>query len=253
MTTFNQLGNKCLNNFTVSANAGIVRTLACTNYSNAGGATAVISATTGGEVAGDPYYKASLSTGPTWSWGLDNSSLNKFVISYDTTLGTANDIMRAYVSGAINYPLQPMSMAYLSVTLANATGDNTPVEPIVFDAVEYDQSGSYDNATGYFTCPVDGIYLIKGYLTLNNLDAAHILEASSIVRNFANLFLKQSNPWPTAYSFLGQSSNNMLYTICTSCVVGDQLSVGMTVGGGTKTVDIMGGIQRSHFSVNLLG
>lgn len=253
MTTFNQLGNKCLNNFTVSADAALTRSLLCKNYSNLANATARISATTGGEVAGDPFFQSALDTGPTWSWGMDNSNLNKFVLGYNTTLGTANDIMQAYVSGAINYPLQPMSMAYLSVTLANATGNNTPVEPIVFDAVEYDQSGSYDPATGYFVCPVDGIYLIKGYLTLNNLDAAHTLEASSIVRNFANLFLKQSNPWPTAYSFLGQSSNNMIYTICTSCVAGDQLSVGMTVGGGTKTVDIMGGIQRSHFSVNLLG
>jgi len=78
----------------------------------------------------------------------------------DLTLASASGtIMSALDSGEITQPLQPAFSAYLSSTQSNVTGDNTAYT-IIFDTERFDQGSDYNNATGVFTAPVTGRYLL---------------------------------------------------------------------------------------------
>jgi hypothetical protein len=62
------------------------------NNSNTASSKAVISATVAGASADDAVYQAVVSGVTTWSWGVDNSASDAWVLSAGATLGTNNAI-----------------------------------------------------------------------------------------------------------------------------------------------------------------
>jgi hypothetical protein len=71
---------------------------------NEGSGNAVMEVRTDG--AGDPYYQAQLGGvhDSIWSWGLDNSDSNKFVLSDNWGLGTNNALEVAPTTRIVNFP-----------------------------------------------------------------------------------------------------------------------------------------------------
>lgn len=67
---------------------------------------------------------------------------------------------------------QPAFRAALSTTPANVTGDGTAYT-VIFDTKAGDQGSNYNNATGLFTCPVDGFYQFSTSVQISNLGAGH--------------------------------------------------------------------------------
>ena len=141
------------------------------NTSNTASATAFFEAQVAGSTASDAYYRADISGGQAWTWGLDNSDSDAFVVSANTALGTTN-IMRSSTAGEINYSLQPAFLAVLSAEDSNVTGDSTAFtigSGNVFTEI-FDQNSDFAT-TGTFTAPVTGRYLLgaevysKGYLS----------------------------------------------------------------------------------------
>lgn len=90
--------------------AGSVVTLSCNNLSAAASSNAQIVAVVNGGAAGDPYYRANISGGQSWVWGIDNSDSDAFVVSNGAVIGTGN-IMRADVSSSIvSFPANSISL-----------------------------------------------------------------------------------------------------------------------------------------------
>ena len=163
----NQLGNSCYNDFNVFGNTGATRSVTISNAHNAANTSSSFVAQVSGAAAGDPYYRVAETVGgQNWVWGLDNSALDKFVISSGAALGT-NDVMEVFSTGEINYPKQPCFSAYKSVNTLSVTG-NGAVYTVICDAVTVNQGACYNNATGVFTAPVTGNYFFQGNASIIN-------------------------------------------------------------------------------------
>ena len=121
---------------------------------------ALIQAQVAGSSAGDAMFQANIaSAGQYWTWGLDNSDSDAYVLSSNQLLGITN-VMRVSTAGEINYPLQPAFLAYLNTGVTNVTGDGT-VYTIIYDTEVYDQNGDFNLATSTFTAPVTGKYKVN--------------------------------------------------------------------------------------------
>ncbi len=78
------------------------------NTSNTASATAFYNAQVAGGTASDAYYKAEISGGQAYTFGLDNSDSDAFVISASATPGTTN-ILRSSTAGAVTFPTSTVS------------------------------------------------------------------------------------------------------------------------------------------------
>lgn len=155
-------------NSTIGASiSGATNTLTITNPSNTASSQALCLATVGGGTAGDSYYQAIVSGVTTWSWGVDNSDTDAFVVAASAALGTTN-IMHSTTAGEINYPLQPAFSATVSGAQDNVTGAGatyTVLYPIeIFDA-------NSDFSSPNFTAPVTGHYFFSGSARFDQLAA----------------------------------------------------------------------------------
>ena len=142
-----------------TAVSGEARWLEVINNSNTASSTARIQATVAGGTAGDADFQAFLTGGQGWTWGLDNSDSDAWVLAASTALGS-NNVMRVAATGEINYPLQPAFLAYLETSVLNVTGDGTEYT-VIYDTEVFDQNSDFDLATSTFTAPVTGRYLIN--------------------------------------------------------------------------------------------
>lgn len=144
-------------NLSISASvSGASLSATVANTSNTATSTAFYNAQVAGSTASDAYYKAEISGGQAWTWGLDNSDSDAWVLSATATPGTTN-VMHVATSGEINYPLQPAFLAYVNTVISNVTGDGT-VYTIIYDTEVFDQNGDFNLATSTFTAPVTGRY-----------------------------------------------------------------------------------------------
>lgn len=139
-----------------ASNSGGTNTLTVFNSSNTASSAANIVANVAGGTAADPTFQATITSGQAWTWGLDNSDSDAFVLAASSSLGSSN-VMRASTAGEINKPLQPAFLAYLNTTVTDVTGDGT-VYTIIYDTEVYDQNSDFNLATSTFTAPVTGRY-----------------------------------------------------------------------------------------------
>lgn len=143
------------------------------NTSNSASSNAIITAKVAGTSAADPYFQSLINGGQAWTSGLDNSDSDAFVISSSSALGTSN-IMRVATTGEINYPLQSCFSAYLSASLANATGNGTTVT-LVCNTELFDQNSDYNNATGTYTCPITSRILFSCGVTFTTVAGSSVV------------------------------------------------------------------------------
>ena len=204
------------------------------NTSNTASATAFFEAQVAGATASDAYYRSDISGGQAWTWGLDNSDSDAFVVSANTALGTTN-IMRASTAGEINYPLQPAFLAGETTTVANATGDATVVTLGTGDNFTeiFDQNSDF-NINGTFTAPVTGRYLIGAVVFSRAYAAGHTLQVA--VQVTSNRSYRWDYHGVNLANQLGDQTTNI--TNFADMDAADTYTVTFMVSGSTKVISV---------------
>lgn len=219
----------------ITQTSGVSRTLFVQNGSNTASSQAVIATSVAGSSAGDAYYVSSLNGGQEWSWGLDNSDSDAFVVSNTATLGT-NNVMRVSTAGEINYPLQPAFLAINTASTSNdVTGDGTAYT-IIFGTESFDQNGDFDG-TSTFTAPVTGRYQFNVNALCLNMAATSTITIALVVAGTSAKtyrFGNTSNPQTVA------GNQPIGFSILVPMTATDTATVVLTVGGGAKTVGVYG-------------
>ena len=203
------------------------------NTSDTSGSTARINVASGGASAGDAYVFAEIIGQTNWSWGIDNSASDSWVLSKDWQLGTSNDYLRVGTSGDVTMPKTPCFAAYNSSADADVTGNNGAAT-VDYDTEIFDQGDNFANDT--FTAPVTGRYLITASVRIDGVTA------SSRISNCE--FISSNRQWGS-YMQLGADpavspAGNRNVAII-DMDINDKLTVVLTNGGESGNVHDIGG------------
>lgn len=163
------------------------------------------------------------------------SSTNRAIATWDGITGTAlfdNPTTSISSAGIFTNTGQPAFSAYLNTTQSNTTGDGT-VATVIFDTKYFDQTNSYNVATGLFTAPVTGIYFFSVTLRLEGITGA----ATASQFFVAGLRTMGWNIGAT------RDLNNQMYWTGTNLIqltAGATASIGIYVDQGSKTISVTG-------------
>lgn len=246
--SINQLGNICVNNFSVvTATAGVTRFLDVDHTDATGNPNSnalIFARTLPG--AGDSFAQFIISGATNWSVGADNSDNDDFKISRSLALGTT-DCIQIHNQGAVSEPLQPCFSAYLSVATAGVTGTGMgSIYNFICDSVFCNGGGHYDVVNGWFTAPVAGKYSFTVYCELINLTPA-----------FADIHVGFSLVPGTIYQDAFEVGNGAQTAIMTGFSNILQLNAGETVrpyvyssgeAGNVNSIDFIPGFYHTVFS-----
>ncbi len=211
------------------------------NTSNTASSDATFRLTTGGSTSGDPSVAYVVPGATDWTHGIDNSDQDRFILSASDALGTTN-VMEAFVTGELLYPLQPAFLAFNSVTDANATGDGT-IFTIDFNTQVYDVGSNY--GVGVFTAPVTGKYSFGTSVVMDNVGTADVGSITIVTSNRSYSGLGLQDPGGTKdvnnnLTFAGDALADMDFA--------DTASITCTLSGQAKTVGVFGTTAPTTFS-----
>lgn len=225
------------NILTSAALSGATLSIDVVNSSNTASSVARMSTTVAGSTASDAIFQSSVSGGQSWTWGLDNSDDDSFVLAGSVALGTTN-VMRVSTAGEINKPLQPAFLAYLNTTVNNVTGDAT-VYTVIFDTEVYDQNADFNLGTSTFTAPVTGKYyfnfigLIVGASSITGANG-RIVTSNATYNNTMYLSPQSTNSCSVSMAVLADmdAADTTTFSVSTTDAVGGKVSdiSGLTSG-----------------------
>jgi len=104
-------------------------------------------------------------------------------------------------------PLNPHFDAYKSATSSNVIGGSASYT-VIFDTEVEDIGGNYDNTTGIFTAPVDGIYNFNACITVYNPDSTNTIYSIDFVSTSRAYNIKYTNLWTRTKAPNGLISDN---------------------------------------------
>lgn len=134
-------------------------------------------------------------------------------------------------------------IAYLTASVPNATG-NWDNYTVLFNGITY-TDGNYNAATGTYTVPITGRYLITGAIEMSNIQASHV-EAHYAVNligsglpAIAEAFV--CNPYAMAASGTPGALALMLpISMTLYLMAGNQINFFVTIGRNAKVISIVG-------------
>lgn len=133
--------------------------------------------------------------------------------------------------------------AYLSANANNVTGDNT-VYIVICDTELFDVGNDYNNATGRFVCPFDGVYYFSSQISFIS-SATGGTQVNGRIANLTSGLNFATDNFPTnnqVANFLGY--NNAISVqggIFIPCSAGDEVVSRIQSGNAAATDDIEGG------------
>ena len=216
------------------------------NTSNTASAQAFYQAQVAGGTAADAYYVANISGGQGYSWGVDNSDSDAYVLSASVTPGTTN-VMRVSTAGEINYSLQPAFLATMTGAQNNVTG-NATLYTLQWTTEIYDQNGDFD-AVSTFTAPVTGRYQFNAFFCMSGfaggtVNGSMAFKTSNRAYELSGLAINSSQP-PNNYQF----HNGSTYADMDAA---DTVTVTTLWSGGTLTTDVVTTTAYNYFSGKLV-
>ncbi len=246
------------NNFSFTqATAGTARTLTVSHSDNTNtGSNSILALTVGGTSGGSAFIRHAIGSTRSYAIGPNTPTTNapwRLATAASATATPASTVLvEVQPAGTINLPLNSCMTADLVTSILNGTGDGTLISPVIFDTANFDQNSNYNTGTGVFTTPVAGKYLITAQITFSDLGSSHtsgeirITTATTLYKTFFN---------PGG----GRDGSNQ-YSATISCIhsaaSGVSISIGASVSGSTKTVDILGstgpGASVSRVSFDLI-
>lgn len=133
-------------------------------------------------------------------------------------------------------PIQSAFSAYVSSTVSNVTGDGT-LYRIIWDTENYDSNGDYDNTTGIFTAPYDGLYVFHAGCLFTSIDSGH---TSGKMRFRINSQQVTGGSERGNYYLQATVGGALHHSISTMWPMsqGDTAEVIVQIDNGTLTVDI---------------
>ena len=206
---------------------------------------AFVGALTGGASAGDPYFLSNVSGVKAWAWGTRNSDSQAFHLCANGDL-SANTVIKSTTAGAVTKPLQPAFLALKSSTTNGVTGDGTTYQ-MICDTSVFDQQSNYNHATGVFTAPVTGRYLLGINVNAKNLVSTNTTGNIGIIATSRN-FYSQESQW---YTISATSDTHTVATTLTFFVdmAASDTAYGVVVVAGTgKTVNLYGNATNLNTS-----
>jgi len=243
-----------VNNLTQTAavSGGSLSTIT-SNTSNTASSTAFHQVQVAGSTASDAFYEANISGGQAWTWGLDNSDSDAFVLSATATPGTTN-VMRVATTGEINYPLQPAFLGVLGTNDSNVTGNGASYVLGSGNALTevFDQNGDFVT-TGTFTAPVTGKYFIAANFVMGDVTAAMTFQALSLVTSNRTYQFAVINSFATATIAVAPGVIASSGTALADMDSGDTFTAAFSVSGGPgNTVDTVVSGARLFMCGNLV-
>lgn len=149
------------------------------------------------------------------------------------------------VNGTSTNSGQPAFLAYLTGNSANITGDGT-VAKAPFNAVSFDQTTSFNTGSGYFVCPVAGLYQynMNIFLAQSSPGTGTYYDLFLYVNGSLTYSLIQGNLFNSTYGFTWANASILIKN-----AANDQISVYVAVAGNaTKNIVIGGGVGAATFS-----
>ena len=213
------------------------------------------------DAAGDCYmlFDPHFGVGGDRRFQIGQTQADVFQITSTTDTSTSNmngtAILKATITGAITKPAQPLFIAYLAATVANATGDGT-FYTVICDTINKQQGSSYNNATGEFTVPVTGSYSFFSRVKFGNISAP---VTTSDIFFYVNGAIGAYATGPDCnLAAIRDGSNNaaLVQSTLMSLTAGDVVKLVAWGTGGAKTVNVVGldtGVQSTYFAGYLVG
>jgi hypothetical protein len=167
-----------------------------------------------------------------------------FVFRLRTGPSTSDEIMRMNYSGEVTKPLQPMFDAYLESNKVLGTLDT--YETIQFNIVQKEIGNDYNESSGVFTAPVDGVYLLNFYLRIN-IDTAAGHYQFNLQTDGGNAYIFHDCKWTVDSSYEKFGHSLVVYLDA-----GDVAYVRVKQQLGDLST-ISGGLSYTRFNGVLLG
>jgi hypothetical protein len=179
--------------------------------------------------------------------------------SMPTLDGTAGQVLTTNGAGVANWAAGGGGSfnafsSYLTANIPNVTGDGT-IYTVLFDTVQAQTGAAYNVATGIFTAPAAGYYVLSANLVIANVGNVLYtgLQAAFNVSGGAGIYnLSVCNPGAMFAQTVGIANEVAFggaYVVFMG--LGATAFVTVFVAGSTKTVGILG-VANSTFSGALL-
>lgn len=237
-------------NYTFGGSAsGVTRTLTIANTSNTVSSDAKQTITVSDAAAGDASTNYKITGIRDFTQGFDNSDADSYKIAISTALGTT-DAFVATTAGEITTPLQSTCLAYKSANQPNAFGASGTFPTLIYNVEIFDLNSDYNPATGVFTAPVTGRYLLTFAVRISNMNINHQFVTGNFITS--NRFIMNVNikPFPA-----GNAANQITAhsSMIADLDAADTVSTNLASAGSTNTIQIDGDASMiTFFAVRLV-
>ena len=125
------------------------------------------------KASGDPFVNFQIASTDEFVIGVDDDDTDSLKINQGGASPSAGtNTWKMTAAGERIMVLQPASKAHLGTQATNVTGDGT-LYTVIFNTEVYDQNADYNNATGTFTAPISGRYMINASAYFSGLGAGN--------------------------------------------------------------------------------
>lgn len=159
--------------------------------------------------------------------------------------------MRIDSAGQITAPNQPFFRAFIASPPANVTGDATTYT-MIYSTEVIDRGADYNNTTGIFTAPIDGLYLFTASVRASGYTSSHVRQWIRLTTSNADYFSEEMNPFVIRQT-VGTDTVTSSISKYVDMDAADTAQIDFQVSGGTLVVDIEGTIDAyNHFTGGLI-